>query len=549
MTGARVASHAAQLPADAVLGPAQQDSPPVLAPPAGGKPSPAVFFAFLMMALGMFMAILDIQIVAASLGQIQAGLSASADEIAWVQTSYLVAEVIMIPLSGFLARALSIRWLFVLSCAGFTAASLLCAMVTSIEAMIAARALQGFVGGAMIPTVYAASFMLFGRERQTAVTAAVSFIVTLAPTIGPVLGGWITDIASWHWLFLVNVIPGMFITAAVALLVKVDRPNLQLLKRIDFPGLIALSLLCGGLVYVLEEGTRHQWFEDFWIRTVSVLVILSALLLAWRVKVAPEPIVRLDAFRNLNFTAGALMGAVFGMGLYGLVYLYPLFLGRVAQLSSGQIGGVLWVTGLAMALSAPVAAFLSNRFDARIIASVGFLLLGTSAWMTNQLTPEWRFDQLLLPQILRGMGNMFCILSVSVMAFATLPTAQIKDSTGLFTLFRNVGGAIGIALINSLAAARFNDHQAQLAESAANPARSEIAERLEMMTMMATAHGLPDPENFALRALAQEIRRQAITMAYADAFTVLALLFFAFAIIPAFLQRPGRFSDALPESH
>ncbi len=512
-----------------------------------GLPEPRLLLAFLLMALGMFMAILDIQIVAASLGEIQAGLSASADEIAWVQTSYLVAEVIMIPLSGFLARALSIRWLFVISCAGFTLASLACALATTIEAMVVARTVQGFLGGAMIPTVYAASFMLFGRSRQAAVTAMTSFIVTLAPTVGPVLGGWITSTLSWQWLFLVNIVPGIVITLAVALLVKVDRPEFALLRRIDLPGLLALSLVCGGLVYVLEEGTRAQWFEDFWIRAMTGAVIAAALLLWHRVMTADEPIIRVEAFANLNFSAGVTLGAIFGIGLYGLVYLYPMFLGRIAGMTSGQIGATVWVTGVAMAVTAPVSAVLANRYDARLVASAGFLLLSASTWLTSFVTVEWRFAELFWPQVLRGMGIMLCILPISVMAFATLPQHQIKDSTGFFTLFRNVGGAIGIALINSVTAARFNDHQAWLAESATNAARPEIAARLAQMTDFALARGLADPENFAVRALAREVRRQALTMAYADAFHLLALMFLAAAFVPLVLARPGTFADPLPE--
>jgi DHA2 family multidrug resistance protein len=512
-------------------------------------PDRATIFAFMMMALGMFMAILDIQIVAASLGQIQAGLSASADEIAWVQTSYLIAEVVMIPLSGFLSRALSIRWLFVLSAGGFTLASLLCAMVTSIEQMIAARALQGFVGGAMIPTVYAASFMLFGRQRQTRITVIISFIVTLAPTIGPALGGWLTGFLSWHWLFLINIVPGVFITAGVALLVRLpDRPNLALLSRIDIPGVIALSLFCGGLVFVLEDGTRRQWLEDEAVRVMTVVVILSALLLWWRVQTAEEPVVNLKPFTNLNFAAGALMGGVFGIGLYGLVYLYPLFLSRVADLSSAQIGTTVFVTGLFMALGAPMAGFLSTRIDVRALASLGFLLLAASTWLTTGITNEWRFAELFLPQALRGLGIMCCIVSVSVMAFATLPQHFIKDSTGLFTLFRNLGGAVGIAIINSMLAVRTNFHQARIAETA-NPGRAEIAERLEMMANMGAARGVPDPDGYALRALAHMIHREALVMAIADAFLVLSFVFLAFALVPPFLKKPGSFADPPPDAH
>ncbi len=530
-TGVRLAAPAVALPAE------RPDAPDA-----------ATFFAFILMAFGMFMAILDIQIVAASLGQIQAGLSASADEVAWVQTSYLIAEVVMIPLSGFLSRALTIRWLFVLSSGLFTIASLVCATVTTIEGMIVARAFQGFVGGAMIPTVYAASFLMFGRGRQTRVTVAVSFIVTLAPTIGPALGGWLTGFLSWHWLFLINIVPGIFITLGVALLVKLDdKPDLVLLKRIDVPGLVALSLLGGGLVFVLEDGARRQWFEDEAVRIMSMLVVLAGMLLWWRIKTAAEPVVSFKPFTNLNFLAGSLMGMVFGIGLYGLVYLYPLFLTRVADLSSAQIGSTVFVTGMFMAVTAPVSGWLSARVDVRLLASAGFLLLAASTWITTGLTNEWRFAQLFWPQALRGIGIMFCIVSVAVMSFATLPQALIKDSTGLFTLCRNMGGAVGIALINTTLAVRTNFHQARLAESA-NPGRPEIAERLDMMTGMAIARGYPDPEGFAVRAMAQILKREALVMAMADAFLVLSILFLMFSVVPAFLKKPGSFSDPVPEA-
>ena len=529
------------------------DALPAPQPPAAmasdAGPDAASFFAFILMSLGMFMAILDIQIVAASLGQIQAGLSASADEIAWVQTSYLIAEVVMIPLSGFLSRALGIRMLYVLSCAGFTLASLACAMMTSIEGMIVARAFQGFVGGAMIPTVYAASFLMFGRGRQLRVTVGISFIVTLAPTIGPVLGGWITAILPWHWLFLINVIPGVFITVGVLLLVRLpDQPNPSLLRRIDIVGLVALSVFCGGVVFVLEDGARRQWFEDEAIRRMAMAVAVCAVVLWWRIRHAPEPIISLKPFTNLNFAAGAWMGAVFGIGLYGLVYLYPLYLDRVAGMSSAQIGTTVFVTGMFMSLSAPVSGYLSNRTDPRIVASIGFLLLAASTWMTTDLTNQWRFNEFFIPQMLRGTGIMFCILSVSVMAFATLPQEYIKDSTGLFTLMRNMGGAAGIALINTILQVRTNMHQARLAESA-NPGRAEIAERLEGMATMATSRGMADPDSFAIRALGMTIRKEAMVMAMADAFLILSVIFVVSAIIPAFLKRPGTFADPLPDAH
>lgn len=518
------------------------------APQADHKATPAEIFAFALMSVGMFMAILDIQIVASSLSQIQAGLGASNDEIAWVQTSYLVAEVVMIPLSGFLSRALSIRWIFSLSCAGFTLASVLCAMVTTIEGMIAARALQGFLGGAMIPTVFASSMLIFGRKKQAVVMMTISLLVTLAPTIGPSLGGWLTEFVSWHWLFLVNVVPGIIITVSVALLVKVDEPHFALLKKTDILGALALAIVCGGTVFMLEDGPRVQWFDEPAIRWAAMAVVAFALLLTWRLMKAEVPIVDLKPFKNPTFAAGALMGGVFGMALYGLVYLYPLFLARVAGLSSGQIGTTVFVTGLAMCLTSPLAAYAGTKIDQRFLAALGFVMLAVSNWMMSYITNEWRLEQMILPQILRGSGAMFCMLSVSTMSFAALPSNLMKDASGLFTLVRNTGGAFGIAGINIIINNRSNFHQARLAEWM-NVGRDEIAARLEMLEGLAEMKGFAEPANFAIRMLAQMVQREALTMAMADCFLAFAILCALFAFVPPFLARPAAFADRPVETH
>ena len=233
--------------------------------------------AFLAMVFGMFMAILDIQIVSASLAEIQAGLSASADEIAWVQTSYLIAEVVMIPLSGFLSRLLSTRILFTISAAGFTLASMLCATATSIEQMILYRALQGFIGGGMIPSVFAVAFTLFPASKRGVVSPLIALVATLAPTIGPTVGGYLSNTFSWHWLFLINVGPGILVSIAVFFLVDFDRPDYGLLKRFDFLGLAAMAVFLGSLEYVLEEGPRYDWFDDATIFTLAITAALGAM--------------------------------------------------------------------------------------------------------------------------------------------------------------------------------------------------------------------------------------------------------------------------------
>jgi MFS transporter, DHA2 family, multidrug resistance protein len=523
-----MATQAAQLPGTMAVAPAART----------GLPSIPELIGFVLMTVGMFMAILDIQIVSASLREIQAGLSASSEEIVWVQSSYLIAEIVMIPLSGFLARGLSTRWLFVISSGGFTLASMLCATANSIETMVVYRILQGFLGGAMIPTIYSATFALFGRERQVGVTVAISLIVTMAPTVGPVLGGWITESFSWHWLFLVNVVPGILVTVGVALLVDIDKPDFALLKRIDVPGLIFMAVFLGGIEYVLEEGARKQWFEEDIITIMTSITIVAGILFFLRLATAKEPIVRLRPFANYNFAAGSILGGIVGLGLYGLSYLYPLYLSQVAQMTSGQIGNVLFVSGLCMALAAPVAAALSRILDMRVIAMLGLLILALSTWMTHGVTEQWRFDQFLVPQILRGVGLIFCMVSVSATAFATLPISMLKDGSGLFTLMRNLGGAVGLALINTVMQWRTSFHWNRAVEHI-SLSRPEVQAQIDAMTARAEGSSVAgDPATVAVALLGRMVMRQVQVLTFADCFLFMSGMFVIAALVPMLLRKP-----------
>lgn len=506
-----------------------------------------VVVGFGLMAIGMFMAILDIQIVAASLSQVQAGLAASADEISWVQTSYLVAEVVMVPLSGFLMRALSMRRLFLISAGGFVASSILCATATSIDEMIAYRALQGFLGGAMIPTTYAASFILFPRRYQTQVTVAIALLVTLAPTVGPTVGGLLTDAFSWHWIFLVNVLPGLLCIGGVYTLVERTPADMALLKRIDLPGLMLMALFLMGLDYVLEEGSRHNWLQDrtiFWIAVVSAFSSIGFL---WRATTAAEPIVDLRPFQNRNFAAACLLQLTLGIGLFGLTYIYPLFLGRIGGLSAAQIGETVFVTGITMMLTAPIFGRIARATDPRLVCSAGFLCLAASTWASRDITAEWRFGEFLWPQVLRGMGLMCCIVSTSVIAFATLPRDRAGQAAPLFTLVRNIGGAVGLAGLNTLLLSRFDFHWQRLGESV-TMARTTIAERMQAMQGLADARSL-DPDASALRIIGGQVAEQATVMSYADAFVLLTYAFIAMALLPQLLKRPPTFASAAPAEH
>src|ERR1700716_482648 len=281
--------------------------PSMINPAAAARIAPRRLFAFLIMVFGMFMSILDIQIVSASLTDIQAGLSASSSEVSWVQTSYLIAEVIGIPLSGFLSRAFGTRLLFAISASGFTIASFFCGFASTIEQMILWRAIQGFLGAGMIPTVFASAYTVFPREKFYIVGPIIGLVATLAPTIGPTVGGFITDMMSWHWLFFINIVPGIGITIGVLALVDFDQPNFRLLDRFDWFGLIFMAGFLGTLEYVLEEGPQSQWLEDTSVATCAAVCLVSAIAFFWRVLTAREPIVDIRAFTNRNFAIGCLV--------------------------------------------------------------------------------------------------------------------------------------------------------------------------------------------------------------------------------------------------
>ncbi|WP_375262285.1 DHA2 family efflux MFS transporter permease subunit [Palleronia sp.] len=258
----------------------------------------------MVMVVGMFMAILDIQIVSASLPDIQAALGASPDEISWVQTSYLIAEVIMIPLSGFLGRVMSTRILFSIAAAGFTAASFMCATSSTMSEMILWRAVQGFLGGGMIPSVFAAAFTIFPPARRNVVSPIIGLIATLAPTIGATVGGYLSHTFSWHWLFLVNVLPGIAVTIGAWTLIDFDRPNWKLFDRFDWWGLAALSAFLGSLEYVLEEGPANDWLDDHAVAILTAVMVVGGIVTFWRATTQEEPIVDLSAFGNTNFAVG-----------------------------------------------------------------------------------------------------------------------------------------------------------------------------------------------------------------------------------------------------
>ncbi len=483
-------------------------------------------FVFGVMCVGFFISLLDIQIVSASLRDIGGGLSASQDEVAWVQTSYLIAEIIVIPLSGYLARVMSTRWLFSVSAAGFTLTSLLCGWAWDIQSMIAFRALQGFLGGSMIPTVFTTAFAFFPGKRVVVAAATVGALASLAPTLGPTVGGWITDNFSWHWLFFVNLVPGVFVTVVVAMMVRIDKPDLSLIRNADYLGVALLATFLGCLQYALEEGPRWEWFEDEAILASTLVAAVAGVGFVWRSLTYANPIVDLTALKNRNFALGCFFSFVTGVGIFSTIYLTPLFLGRVRGFSALDIGISVFSTGVFQILSIPVYTMFARRFDLRWLMMFGLALFGLSMWSFTPITHDWGWRELLLPQGLRGFAQQFAVAPTVTLTLGGLTPAKLKLASGLFNLMRNLGGAIGIAACGTILNDRTNLHFLRLAEhlNATNTAmlstlRAVEARGARIVGDVGHAHAA------GLRQLWSLTYREAQTMTFADAFLGLAVCF------------------------
>ena len=326
-------------------------------------PTARKFLIFGVMAFGQFMALIDIQIVSASLNNVQAGLSAGPDEISWIQTGYLMAELVMIPFSAFLVQALSTRWLFALSAGLFTLSSAMCGAAWDLNSMIVFRVIQGFVGGAMVPTVFSTGFSMFEGKQRAFMPAILGMVSVIAPTLGPTVGGWLTDVFDWRAIFYINVIPGAAVTLLTLIFVRVDRADLSMLRKIDYAHLASMAVFLGALEYVLEEGPRHEWFTDPAIAGAAWVSFVAFVLFMERSFRSGAPIVKLTPFRRPTFAISCAFNLVIGFGLYSSTYLTPLFLGQVRGYDSLQIGETVFVVGLAQLVATGIAARLSQTAD------------------------------------------------------------------------------------------------------------------------------------------------------------------------------------------
>jgi MFS transporter, DHA2 family, multidrug resistance protein len=499
--------------------------------------TPASFRAwvgFSMMCLGMFMAILDIQVVATSLPTIQRALNIAPDEMSWIQTAYLIAEIISIPLTGFLIRAATMRWLFTVATVAFILASIGCALSPTFGVLIAFRVLQGFAGGTLIPTVFSAVFLLFPTRLQTVAATIAGVLAVLGPTIGPIVGGWITDTYSWPWLFLINVPAGLLAASVGFLCLPRHQPSLDQFRRLDLGSFALGAAALIALEIAIKDAPKQSWTSPITIALLALFVV-SAALFVLRTRRSKNPLVDLGSFARRNFSIGCLLSFVLGMGLYGSVYLIPIFLAYARSHSAFDIGTTMLVTGLSQLAFAPVAAGLTRRVDERLLTGIGFLVFGVGLALSARQTPTTDFNEMLWPQIMRGAAIMFCLLPPTEFALGGLAPEAIPDASGLFNLMRNLGGAIGIAVIDTIIFSR-SPHYAQTLVNELSSGNLDAARSI-CASMDLLSGALMDPDKRAI--VASLVQKSAFVKATNDAWAfVAAVTLIATISIPLVRRQP-----------
>jgi DHA2 family multidrug resistance protein len=492
----------------------------------------ALWLGFAAMCLGMFMAVLDIQVVASSLTAIQAALHIPLAQLGWIQTAYLMAEVVAIPLTGILTRAFSLRFLFAAATLGFVAASWACALSTGFETLIAARVVQGFFGGMLIPSVFTAVFVLIPKRHHILATTMAGVAALLAPTLGPLLGGWLTETQSWHWIFLINILPGLLVVSVVLFTLAREMPEIAVLKRLDVLTLFLFAVFLADLQWLLNEAPRYHWRGFYVLALAGVCVIACGWGIHRALSVA-HPFVHLKRFRNRSFALGCGLSFVLGFGLYGSVYLLSLFLGLVRGHTPLAIGEILVVSGAAQLVTAPLAAWAETRIDARILTALGFALFGAGLIANGFTTLSSDFDALFWPQVMRGLAVLFCLLPATRLALEYWPPHEVAEASGLFNLMRNLGGAIGIAAIDTILTERTPGHVASLVArlQAGDPKAAALA-GLPTGPFHNHPMGPVDPVTQAL--IEPMVRHAALTQSCNEAWWLLGGLFLlALLLLPA----------------
>ena len=499
--------------------------------------------------LGAVLEVIDTSIVNVALPEIQGNMGATLSEAGWISTGYACANVVMIPLTAWLGDRFGKKTYLLFSLIGFTVASVLCGVSTSLGMLIASRIFQGLCGGGLLAKAQSLIFETFPRQELPAAQAMFGVGVIAGPAFGPALGGYITDAFGWRWIFFINVPVG--IVAVLLTIVFLPRDPVELLKRssVDWWGIGLLIVCLGCFQTFLEEGQQHDWFSSDFIATMAVGAAVGGTLFVWRELSTEHPAVDLRVLRHPTLAAGSIYSFVLGMGLYGIVFAIPVFVQVFLNFTPTQSGYLLMPGGIASAFAAIVMGKITPRFDARLLVGVGAVLTAGTAFVLADINPSTGTETLFYPLLLRGVGTVVIFLPLSVATLGGLPMKDRAPGAGFYSLARQMGSSVGIALVTMFLAKREFAHRAVLVEhlSVNNPAASE---RIQLLTH-AFAQRSADPvraHQQALGLIDNIVNGQAMLLSFADVFFYAALAFVVTLPLLVLLGKGGR-SEGLPDVH
>ncbi|NNH63517.1 MDR family MFS transporter [Rhizobium laguerreae] len=494
--------------------------------------------------LGAFMAVLNIQIVNASLADIQGAIGAGTDDGGWISTSYLIAEIVVIPLTGWLARVFSVRTYLLANAILFLVFSVACAFAANLQQMIILRAIQGFSGGVLIPMAFTIIITLLPKAKQPIGLALFALSATFAPAIGPTIGGYLTENWGWEYIFYVNLVPGALMVGMLWASLDRGPMNLKLLAKGDWPGIVTMAIGLAALQTVLEEGNKEDWFgSDFIVRLSVIAAISLTLFLIIELKTA-HPLLNLRLLVRRNFGFGIVANFLLGIALYGSVFVLPIYLTRIQGYNSEQIGMVLAWTGIPQLLLIPLVPRLMKRFDVRLLIIIGFALFAASNFMNVHMTGDYASDQLFWPNIVRAIGQALVFTPLSAIATAGIEQENAGSASALFNMMRNLGGAVGIASLQTFLSKREQFHSNILTNSV-SVFEEATRDRIARLTGYFMSHGVSDQalaSHKAVVAIALKIRKQANIMAFSDTFFLLGVALVVALLASLLLRKPGQLS-------
>lgn len=480
----------------------------------------AEWMAVIAGSLGSFMASLDISIVNSSLPTIQGEIGASATEGTWVSTAYLVAEIIVIPLTGWFERMLGLRRSLLGAAILFTFFSVMCGMAGNLTSMIIGRVGQGFTGGAMIPTAMIIIATRLPARQQPIGTALFGSTVLIAPILGPILGGWLTENLSWHYAFFINVPICAILVGLLLFGLQPARANLSEIFEADWAGVLGMILGLGALTVVLEEGHREQWFESSMIVRLTIVSLIGFVLIGWGQLRSKRPVIHLRIVRKPDFAGIVIMSFVGGVILLSLPYITPQFLVAIAGYNAFQAGQVVLIFGIPPLILMPLVPAMLPHVNIRWATAAGFAAVATGCFINSGLSPDTAGPQFVLPQLIMGAGLLIAMAMLNQASISSGGVKDAADASGLFNASRNLGGAFGLAILAMMRDRQFDVHQWEIFSTLSANATDLQA---DISAAASALGGGQEGLTAAYRMLQAQVGHDAMVMAFADNFFLMGV--------------------------